>query len=321
MTKAPKVALEAGAEPHDVAIQYMQRTRDYYLRLGYDNPYRWSHYRDVPFAPLAKPIGKCRVTMVVTAAPYQPEKGDQGPGAAYNSAAKFYKIYAGDTLQTHDLRISHISYDRKHTSAVDQGCWNPLEQLRIAAKQGLIGSLGPHFYGVPTNRSQATTIETDAPEIVRRCLDDGIDAVLLVPNCPVCHQSVSITARHLEAAGIATVVMGCAKDIVEHAGVPRLLFSDFPLGNGAGRPNDVASQRDTLAAALRLLGSAPGPRTTMQNPLRWSESADWKQDYLNLDRMSPEEVARRRADVDRQKEVARQVRESAGLVKKAGRRR
>ena len=54
----------------------------------------------------------------------------------------------------------------------------------------------------------------------------------------MCHQTVSLAARHLEENGIATVVMGCAKDIVEYCGVPRFLFSDFPLGNAAGRPTD-----------------------------------------------------------------------------------
>src|SRR2546428_6311670 len=48
-------------------------------------------------------------------------------------------------------------------------------------------------------------------------------------------------------------IMGCAKDIVEHCGVPRFLFSDFPLGNSAGRPFDVESQAQTLALALRVL--------------------------------------------------------------------
>jgi hypothetical protein len=36
---------------------------------------------------------------------------------------------------------------------------------------------------------------------------------------------VSLVARHLEADGLPTVIMGCAKDIVEHCGVPRFLFS------------------------------------------------------------------------------------------------
>ena len=81
---------------------------------------------------------------------------------------------------------------------------------------------------------------TSAALVIRR--DDGVDAAILVANCPVCHQSIALTARALEEAGIATVVMGCAKDIVEHVGVPRLLFSDFPLGNAAGRPRDQESQ-------------------------------------------------------------------------------
>ncbi len=40
----------------------------------------------------------------------------------------------------------------------------------------------------------------------------------------------SLVARHLEANGIPTVVIATARDIVESAAVPRLLFVDFPLG-------------------------------------------------------------------------------------------
>ena len=87
----------------------------------------------------------------------------------------------------------------------------------------------------------------------------------------MCHQTVSLVARHLEANGIPTVIMGCAKDIVEYCGVPRLLFSDFPLGNSAGRPFDAESQALTLELALRVLETAPAARTTVQSPLRWSE--------------------------------------------------
>jgi D-proline reductase (dithiol) PrdB len=127
----------------------------------------------------------------------------------------------------------------------------------------------------------------------------------------VCHQTVSLAARHLEENGIPTIVMGCAKDIVEYVGVPRFLFSDFPLGNPAGKPHDVASQDFTLELALRVLETAPGPRTTVQSPLRWSDDPSWKLDYSNIDRLSAEELARRRAEFDRQKEIAKGLREKA----------
>ena len=125
----------------------------------------------------------------------------------------------------------------------------------------------------------------------------------------MCHQTVSLAARLLEENGIATVVMGCAKDIVEFVGVPRLLFSDFPLGNAAGRPNDPQSQAFTLELALRLLESAPAARSTVQSPLRWSEDSSWKLDYSNIERLSAEEIQRRREEFDRQKEIAKDIRD------------
>ena len=126
----------------------------------------------------------------------------------------------------------------------------------------------------------------------------------------MCHQTVSLAARHLEENGIATVVMGCAKDIVEYCGVPRFLFSDFPLGNAAGRPKDPDSQAFTLELALWVLEAAPAPRTTVQSPLRWNEDPAWKLDYSNIDRLSAEEIQRRRQEFDLQKEIAKTVREA-----------
>jgi glycine/betaine/sarcosine/D-proline reductase family selenoprotein B len=250
---------------------------------------------------------------VTTAAPYQPDKGDQGPGAPYNAAAKFYQVYSGDTGRDHDLRISHVGIDRKHTTAEDPGTWFPLPELRRAAERGRTGALASRFHGLPTNRSHRVTLDTDCPEVVARSLADGVDAAILVANCPVCHQSIALAARALEQAGIPTVVMGCAKDIIEYVGVPRLLFSDFPLGNAAGRPHDKGSQAFTLELALKVLETAPGPRTTVQSPLVWSASPDWKLDFQNIAQMSPEEIARRRAEFDKQKQVATRMREELGL--------
>ena len=295
------------APDDDVPIQYMARTRAYYQAIGYDTPYRWAHYTDVPFHPLTKPLSESRVTIVTTAARFDPTKGEQGPGAAYNGAAKFFDVFDGDTSTTPDLRISHIAYDRIHTSADDIGTYFPLDQLNRLKATGRIGKIGPRFFGAPTNRSHRVTVETDAPNILARCRADAIDAVVLVPNCPVCHQTIALTARHLEAGGIATMVMGAARDIVEHAGVPRFLFSDFPLGNAAGKPHDIASQAFTLELALRVLESAPAPRTTVQSPLRWAADAAWKRDYNNVEALSAEELAQRRREFDAQKVRAKAV--------------
>jgi D-proline reductase (dithiol) PrdB len=299
------------APDDDAPIPYMARTREYYAAIGYTTPYRWAHYIEAPFQPLRKPLAQSRVALVTTASPFDPAKGDQGPGAKYNGGAKFYAVYDGDTSRTHDVRISHIAYDRVHTTADDSGTWFPLPQLQRLAVQSRIGEVSPRFFGAPTNRSHRVTIDSDAPEILQRCRTDGVDAAVLVPNCPVCHQTISLVARHLEANGISTVVMGCAKDIVEHAAVPRFLFSDFPLGNSAGKPHDPESQALTLELALRVLETAPGPQTTVQSPLRWSADASWKRDYSNAATLSTDELTRLRREFDAQKEIARGLRETA----------
>ena len=119
---------------------------------------------------------------------------------------------------------------------------------------------------------------------------------------------MSLIARHLEENGIPTIIMGCAKDIVEHVGVPRFLFSDFPLGNAAGKPNDVQSQSFTMELALQVLRNSVAARTTVQSPLRWSEEANWKLDYSNVERLSATEINRRKLEFDRNKMIAKQRR-------------
>jgi D-proline reductase (dithiol) PrdB len=99
----------------------------------------------------------------------------------------------------------------------------------------------------------------------------------------VCHQTVSLVARHLEAAGIATVVLGSARDIVEECGVARFLYTDFPLGNPCGKPYDAKMQSEITGCALDLLDTATMPRTSVQTPYVWDEDASWKDRYARVE--------------------------------------
>lgn len=292
----------------DQPIRYIERTRSYYLGLGYDNPYVWAHYTKVPFTRLKKPLSQSVLGLITTAVQFDPNKGDQGPGAPYNAAAKFYEPYKSPINQKQDLRIAHVGIDRKNANMEESECWFPLAAARRVVEMGRLQMVSPNFYGLPTNRSQRHTLEVDAPIILEMLRADNVDVAILIPNCPICHQSQSLLARYLEEAGIPTVVMGAAKDIVEYCGVPRFLFSDFPLGNAAARPNDPASQDLNFELALRLLESAPAPRTTVQSPLVWSQNPAWKLDYSNLANLSAEEVACLREEAEKARLTARELR-------------
>lgn len=170
------------AKIHDRPVPYMQRLRDYYLALGYDNPYRWAQYAGVPFTPVEKPLNKVRVALITTAGPFKEGAGDQGPGAAYNAAAKFYEVYSARSEEDLFLGISHLGYDRKYTTAEDISSFFPLRALHSAADNGRIGEVSPRFYGMPTNRSQVTTIEQDCADLLTLLHEDRADVAVVVAN-------------------------------------------------------------------------------------------------------------------------------------------
>lgn len=121
----------------------------------------------------------------------------------------------------------------------------------------------------------------------------------------MCHQTVSLVARHLEANGLPTVMIGSARDVVERCGVARFVFTDFPLGNPCGHPWREDMQREVVAAALGLLETAPGPRTTLVSSFRWKEDPGWRERYGRVD---PVELERLRAigEERRQRQAAAQ---------------
>ena len=100
---------------------------------------------------------------------------------------------------------------------------------------------------------------------------------------------MSLAARHLEANGIPSVVCGSARDIVELAGVPRFVFTDFPLGNPMGKPYDVAMQAAVTELALSVLESARHPRTTVQAPFTWGDDS-WRAGYMRVDDSNREQL-------------------------------
>jgi len=97
----------------------------------------------------------------------------------------------------------------------------------------------------------------------------------------VCHQTVSLVARHLESTGVSTIIIGSARDVVEECGVPRFVFVDFPLGNPCGKPGNARMQGSIVGLALDVLESAVAPRTTVQAPFRWG-SDDWRDNYMRV---------------------------------------
>ena len=121
-----------------------------------------------------------------------------------------------------------------------------------------------------------------------------------------------LTARTLEAGGIATVVIGSALDITEHCGTPRFIFNDLPLGNPLGKPADTSMQRKSVALALNLAEMASAPGAVVSSDFRWSDNDDWKDNYARVDDSNRQELLQMGEENRRQ----RALNQARGLTRK-----
>ena len=150
-------------------VQYIAKTKAYYEAQGFDTPYRYAHFSEAPFTPLTKPLSQSRVGLVTTASTYprvpmEPRKVDTA------------QIHAGLELFANDL-----SWDKEATHLDDRNSYCPIDSLQRLADEGHIGGLAPSLQCIPTEYSHRSTLEHDAPEILKRLRLDEVDIALLVP--------------------------------------------------------------------------------------------------------------------------------------------
>ena len=154
---------------HRIFVSYIDKSREYYLARGYENPYRWAHNENAPFTPLAKPLNQTRIAIITTAALTKVDR-------------RVKEVYAAPTDPPPvEMYTDHRSWDKKATHTRDVESFLPIRRVAEFAAAGRIGSISPRFYGVSTDFSQRRTIDEYAPAVLALCRADSVDAALLVP--------------------------------------------------------------------------------------------------------------------------------------------
>jgi len=129
----------------------------------------------------------------------------------------------------------------------------------------------------------------------------------------VCHQTVSLIARHLEGLGIPTLCMAGADDIIRAGWPPRSVFLDYPLGHTTGKPFAPDEQYDIVRQAMAAFDAATEPGQMVSLDYHWSSDSDWKSaatDASAGDQRAPrDETPRYQHDDDR---VAAEAATAAG---------
>jgi D-proline reductase (dithiol) PrdB len=161
---------------HRTFISYIDRTRELYLAQGYGNAYQWAYFEEVPFTPLPRALSECRLTLITTASPVREDSTSQ----AGLPMAK--EVSSGPTASPPArLYTADLAWDKENTHTDDLDSFFPIHRLQEFVDSGRIGGLAARYHGVPTEYSQRRTMEKDAPEILSRCREDGVEAALLVP--------------------------------------------------------------------------------------------------------------------------------------------
>jgi D-proline reductase (dithiol) PrdB len=154
-------------------VSYIDKSRIYYQAHGYDQPYTWACHTQVPFTRLSKPLAGCRVGLATTAS-----LADMGEGVESLMRERDCYTSPCDPIPER-LFANHLFWDKEATHTNDVETFLPLKRLSEHAREGRIGSVSPHFYGVPTDYSQGRTNKKHAPRILEWARQDGLDAMLL----------------------------------------------------------------------------------------------------------------------------------------------
>jgi D-proline reductase (dithiol) PrdB len=216
--------------------------------LGSDYPF--VENRRAPFIPARRALPMLNLALLSSAGAYI----DGAPGFDTSATAgdlSFREIPI--EVDAVDLRFAARGYDPSFV-AQDVNSQLPVERLLEFEKNGVIGQLNGVFWSFSGFIPDAARLADElAPKIVERLSRYEVQAALLIPASRLCHQSVGLLARAIEAGGIPTMTLAVVKDIVESVRPPRVALHNGEFGSVAGKPNWPEHQRRILDESLRWI--------------------------------------------------------------------
>ncbi len=136
--------------------------------------------KDVPWAPITKPLQECRICLLTTGGlhlrddrPFNMEDPEGDPT---------YRIIPRDA-GAEDLTITHNYYDHRDADR-DFNILLPLDRLRELVREGFVGELAPSHYsfmGHIAGPHVAALKDKILPELLSRMVAEKPDVAFLTP--------------------------------------------------------------------------------------------------------------------------------------------
>lgn len=156
-----------------------------------------------------------------------------------------------------DLRFAAKGYNPADVIA-DRNVQIPVDRLVGYSENGVIGKLNDVWWSMSSHIPNAARVADElGPAIADRLHRYGVQAALLIPASRLCHQTLGVVARVIEASGIPTMCLSVDPVSTDRVRPPRTAYYNGEFGSVCGKPNWREYQ-------LRILDEA----------LRWTETFD-----------------------------------------------
>ena len=159
-------------------VDYIQRTREQYERLGYDD-YRWAEKKEAPpWTPIKKSISESNVALVASGGAYT--KGQ----IAFHWEDDTGIRLIPSTEPASDVRVTHFAYDLE-PAREDPNIVFPTDRLNELVAEKTIGSLATNSVacmgGIYSTRRAEEELAPLILESISNMPVSPVDLVLLVP--------------------------------------------------------------------------------------------------------------------------------------------
>lgn len=212
-----------------------------------------------PFTPVRRALPMLNLALITSAGAYI-DGTDPFDTASKDGDMNFREIPV--EVEAGDLRYAAKGYD---PAAVlnDRNVQIPIDRLLEYQANGVIGGLNSVWWSISSHIPNAARVAGElAPNLAERLARYDIHAALFIPASRLCHQTLGIIARTVEASGIPTINISVDPKITDKVRPPRTAYYNGEFGSVAGKPNWREYQLRIIDETLRLMETfdQPGSR-------------------------------------------------------------
>jgi D-proline reductase (dithiol) PrdB len=218
--------------------------------------YPWVENKHSAFTPLRRALPMLSLALISSAGAYI-DGMDGFDLTSRDGDLNYLEIPV--EVESGDLRYAAKGFDPAAVTE-DRNAQIPIDRLQEYEANAVIGKLNNVWWSVsPYIPNAARVADELAPKLASRLHRYEVQAALLVPASQLCHQTLGIVARGIEATGIPTMMISVDPKIIDMTRPPRSAYYNGEFGSVAGKPNFSEYQRRILDEAIRWIETFDQP--------------------------------------------------------------